>query len=407
MPVDLKSIPDVSIRMAPPKLARWIVVLIIMIGLSMVISRVLTGKNNAWISVGIPALIVGGLLFILLVIYLVQQIFANARDREREKVIIQEVRRGRRALQILAAECCTAHSQTDNPFTPVASNLLQNENVFFPQRSWRGEENIRHSQLTRAMGIKAEQHLRMLFRKLIQKLAVPLSKLPADKPIMLLLESSSSIPDEKTHALWWQAWEQSNIKQNCSCLNGSGAQVIDTWLDHNIRSDALLLVIAWQYAPENTSLSAEAITAVLLGNRLTQDTLSPVAFLHRPESGGNTLEEMQYSIAQSLDWVPVAADIPEHLWLSGVVAETDEYIALMKVIDDSALKNIDQQNGMHNFNDFLGDPGEAALWLAVVAATQSMQQQPVHHLLIIREAQNGKVWNMVVFPVATAKEGEA
>ena len=79
----------------------------------------------------------------------------------------------------------------------------------------------------------------------------------------------------------------------------------------------------------------------------------------------------------------------------------------MKGISATGLKNVDPQMGFHNFNDFLGDPGNASLWLAVAGATQSIQQQPAHHLLISRDQQTGKVWNMVVSPASSTKEGEA
>mgnify|MGYP003365638943 CR=1 FL=1 len=409
MPVDLKNMPDISIRPSPPKLARWMMVLVILIGLSIVISRMVSGENNAWLTVGFPALIMGGLLFILFVIYLVRSISANARDRERENTIIREVRRGRRALQILASECCTAHSSSDNPFSSIGSNLLKNEPVFFPQRSWRGEEDTRLSQISRADAgeIKEDQHLQALFTSLICKLAQPLSLLPVERPIMVLLEHSSSVPEDNAYALFWQAWYQSGISHPVSSLTGSGAQVIDHWLDHHICSEAVLLVVSWQYAPGNTPLSAEAVSGVLLGNRLTQNILPPLAFLHRPEAEQGTSEALKYAIRQALDWVPVAAEKPKHLWLSGVEAETDEYVALMQAIDGTGLDSVDRRSGFHNFNDFLGDPGKAALWLAIAAATQSIQLQPAYHLLISREQQNGKVWNMLVSPVTPVEECKA
>lgn len=406
MPVDLKNMPDVSVRPASPRFARWMVVLMILIGFNVVISRLVSGKNNTWLTVGVPTIVLGGILLILVVIYLLRAISANARDREREQTILKEVRRGRRALQILAAECCTAHSTADKPFTAIGSNLLKNENVFYPQLSWRGEENIRLSQIVRAGETKEEHHLQALFRALICKLAPPLSSLTADQTVVVRLEHSSSVPEEKAFVLFWEVWQLSGIQQPVSILAGSGAQTIDDWLDHHIHSESVLLVVSWQYAPANTSMSAEAISGVLLGNRLTQETLPPIAFLHRPEAGDGGRAALHYAITQALDWVPVNAEKPEHLWLSGVDAETETYATLLQVIDEVGLKSIDPLTGFHNFNDFLGDPGNAALWLAVAGATQTIRQQPAHHLLICREHENGKVWNMVVSPVTTTKEGE-
>ncbi|MBV6691223.1 MULTISPECIES: hypothetical protein [Serratia] len=62
---------------------------------------------------------------------------------------------------------------------------------------------------------------------------------------------------------------------------------------------------------------------------------------------------------------------------------------LMKAIDAAGLESVDPLTGLHNFNDFLGDAGNAALWLAVAGATQSIQQ-PAPHLLVCREHKHGK-----------------
>lgn len=403
MAVDLKNIPKTCIRSTPPRLSRWMVVLVILVGLSILLFRLLTGKNNMWLSVGIPGLFMGALLLILFLIYLQRQIFANAWDRQREKTVIQETRRGRRVLQILAAECCTAYSSADAPFASVASNLLRNENVLFPQRSWRGEENIRLSQLARTAGMSEESHLELLFSALAKQLALRLALLSENKPVRLIFECSSSLAEEQTEAIWSRAWKSRGITQPCSLISVSGMQPIDHWLDYNIQSEALLLVVSCQYAAADTHLSAEAVTGVLMGNRLTQHVLPPIALLHRPELVGESSNAFEYAIMQALDWVPVAPETPEHLWLSGMAADSDEYLAVMKAISSSSLSRIEPQT-THNLHDFMGYPGKGAVWIAVAAAAQAIQQHPAHHLLICHEQQNGKVWNMVVSPVASVKE---
>lgn len=114
---------------------------------------------------------------------------------------------------------------------------------------------------------------------------------------------------------------------------------------------------------------------MLQGNCLAQDALPPLAFLHHPVTGEGEVDALHYA-------------------------------TLMKAIDTAGLESVDSFTGLHNFNESLGNAGNADLWLAVAVATQSIQQQ-AHHLLVCREHNNGKVWNMIVFPVISAKEGEA
>ena len=46
-------------------------------------------------------------------------------------------------------------------------------------------------------------------------------------------------------------------------------------------------------------------------------------------------------------------------------AETEAYATLMKAIDTAGLESVDSFTGLHNFNESLGEAGNADLWLAV------------------------------------------
>lgn len=107
---------------------------------------------------------------------------------------------------------------------------------------------------------------------------------------------------------------------------------------------------------------------MLPGNCLAQDVLSPLAFLHCPETGEGEVDALHYAM---FFWVPTNAEKPNHLWLGGANAETEAYATLMKTID-AGLEGIDSLAGLHSFNDSLGDAGNAALYLAVAVATQSI-----------------------------------
>jgi hypothetical protein len=90
-------------------------VLVILIGLSITLSRLFTGNNNVWFSVIVPTVIIGGVIFVRFINYLVQQLVANSHDML-EKTIIQEVRRGRKGVTNIIRWCCTAHSLCETPF---------------------------------------------------------------------------------------------------------------------------------------------------------------------------------------------------------------------------------------------------------------------------------------------------
>ncbi len=409
MPVKLTTIPGPSLRPSPPTPLRWLIVLLGVIAAGILLMRFL-GKllGNTefwWFAIGIPVVFWVVLMGFRLAIYLMQQIQANAWDSRREQVILQEVRRGRRALQILAAECSTAHD-SDLQFTGIADALLRNDNKIIPQTAWNGGSSDRHSRLPVTEGLSPEAHLSATFSALLDNLAGPLSRLPPDNVVAILLESSSSIPNPRVQALWQQAWRESGICQPTTLLSGHGLSVIDHWLDHRINDNALLLVVAVQIAPEQPDMTGEAVVGLLLANRLTQKVLTPLALLHRPECALPQQETLQAGVLQAADWVPLPPDALQHLWLAGLSAGSEGYRSAIGVQGKAPLARITPGPDVHNFNEFLGCPGCAAPWLAIAAAAQAIGHSPTPHMILSSEQGSDTVWSTVVSPNASRKENE-
>ncbi|WP_181952486.1 hypothetical protein [Yersinia canariae] len=409
MPVNLNTIPGPSIRPSPPKPLRWLIVLLgfITVGILLMrfLGKMLGNTEFWWFAIGIPVVFWLVLMGFRLVIYLIQQIQANAWDRRREQVILQEVRRGRRALQILAAECSTAHD-SDVQFTGIADALLRNDNKIIPQTAWNGESSVRHSRLRVTEGLSPEAHLSAVFSALLENLTDPLSRLPPDNVVAILLESSSSVPRDRVQVLWQLAWQESGICQPTTLLSGHGLSVIDHWLDRRIKDNALLLVIAAQIAPEQPEMTGEAVVGLLLANRLTQKVLTPLALLHRPESTPPQQETLQAGVLQAADWVPLPPDAIQHLWLAGLPAISEGYRSAISVQGRAPLTRITPGPDVHDFNEFLGCPGCVAPWLAITAAAQAISHSPASHMILSGEQGSDTVWSTVVSPNASRKENE-
>jgi hypothetical protein len=77
---------------------------------------------------------------------------------------------------------------------------------------------------------------------------------------------------------------KSNITLPVEYGEGSGLSVIDRWLNERIKDKAMLLIVGLQLKPAESDNTAEAGVALLLGNRLTQEALEPLALLHRPDA---------------------------------------------------------------------------------------------------------------------------
>lgn len=412
MPVNLNTIPGPYRRPAPPKPLRWLCALVCFVGFGILLWRVMGNKAKEpsfwWLAIGASAICWTILLSCRLAVYLLWQIRANAWDKRREQVILREVRRGRRSLHILAAECEIAHSTTPRSTdADVIETLLGNEELLIAQASWQGERGIRHSRLSIAEGLAPAMQISAAFANLLERLAEPLSHLPEDNPVAIFLASSSTVSDARVRELWQQSWLDSARPQPFFFITGHGLAVIDHWLDHRIKDKAVLLVIALQIAPQQPEMTGEAVVGMLLGNRLTQKTLTPMALLHRPEFSPPQPETLQQKIVRAMDWVPLHPAVVQHLWLAGLSGSSEGYRCAVVALGQPPLAAIDPGVGIHNVNEFLGDPGRAAPWLAITAAAQAISRCPAPHMIINGEQGGDAVWTTVVSPDAAHKENNA
>lgn len=407
MPVNLNTIPAPYLRPTPPKPLSWLAALACLVATGILLMRLmgkLVSENSFWwFAIGIPVMVWLVLMGIRMAIYMMQQIQANAWDKRREQVILQEVRRGRRALQILAATFSTAHL-ANAEFTDVTEAMLGNQDMLIPQTSWKDESSIRHSRLPASEDLKPQDRISAAFAELLESFADTFTFITPDWPIAILLESSSSIPYAEVKESWQKAWERSALPQPIHFIAGRGLRVIDNWLDSHIKDKALLLVVALHIAPEITELSAETVVGLLLGNRLTQNALLPLALLHRPELSEPDDEVLRATALQAADWIPMSIDRVQHLWLTGISAKSDVYRTILKVKTSLPFTGLEQQSDMHHIDSFLGDTALAAPWLALAVATKSMGYSPVPHFIFSGEPDGENVWCCVVSPNASHKE---
>lgn len=407
MPVNLNNMPAPYLRPTPPKLLRWLVVLVCFVATGILLMRLfgkLVGDTTFWwFAIGVPVIFWLVLMAIRMAIYMMQQIQANAWDKRREQVILQEVRRGRRALQILAATFSTAHL-ANAEFTDCTEAMLRNQEMLIPQTSWKDESSIRHSRLPASENLKPQDRIAAAFAELLASFADTFDFISPNKPIAILLESSSSIPDAQIKESWQKAWQKSAFPQPVHFIKGNGLRVIDNWLDNHTKDEDLLLVVALHIAPEITEQSAEAVVGLLLGNRLTQKDLQPLALLHRPEIAGPDEEVLQACTLQAADWVPMNLDVVRHLWLSGISAKSEAYRQVLKVKTALPFTGLEQKSDMHHIDSFLGDTALAAPWLAIAVAAKSISQSPAPHFIFSGEQDSENVWSCAVSPNASHKE---
>jgi len=415
MPIRLDKIP--APLPAPPALRAWIWLLLLaallLLGAGLTLwwgREALAGQpTRFWlIALGAPLLTWCALVFVRLLVHLGKQSVTDGWNEQRQVDLVQKLRQGRRSQQILAVSLHTALREleaADGKEQQLA--LLRGQKALTVQADWlKSEEGARHSRLAVKQDEKPEMVLRRILRHVLGDVAKALAKLPQDRPLAVLVEMNSSIPEECFNTLWQEVWAEAGIRQSATRLDGCGLSVVDHWLDQRIRDQALLLVVALQLAPAEVAGSAESAVGILLGNRLTQTVLQPLAYLHRPEPAhAPTAQALRYAVCQALDWVPVSAPSIRHVWRVAINPALTETVA--SVANEVALPGKSSE-GLHDLDVFLGNPGCAAPWLAIASAVESQGNEATPHFIFSGDSTiDGRLWCSVVMPASVHKEQAA
>ncbi|MNG62918.1 hypothetical protein D3C79_211290 [compost metagenome] len=399
MPYSLKHLPECYPRPVTPKKTRWIAVLVSMLVISVIFMRIFgryIDNSHFWlVAIGTPVVVWIVTFGFRMWIWSLQDSKANGFDGRREQWILRETKRARRALQILNTTFITAHPELDKDIAAAA--MLNNQSIIASQADWKGEKSKRVSRIKVEPEDTPESFIPRLFSELITGL--PVDQFPEHASLVVVLDISSSVSLGAVRDLWQQEWLDSGIACAVEYLDGSGSVVIDSWMNNRFKETAMLLIVSLQIAPAVSNNSAEAAVAILLGNRLTQEALEPVALLHRPDPappGG--LEEGMRMAAYN---VPLKENIVKNLWLAGLTGEQRaEVIGCQNAhpaqsVEDDAVISLDTS---------MGHAGAAAPWLAIAAATEIARQTQLPQMIISGDTTQDVLWSTLITPIASRQE---
>lgn len=407
MPVNLKIIPPAAWRPNPIYFGYWFSALVVLVVVASIAGQAFDQQEegtNFWILFPCTVMLIWFLVFFMRALFwLFQHNQADGWDRRRKEILLRETRRGRRALQIL-------HVNVDLPLqeepvqTPVTL-LMEGPSILISQTGRGREDYCLHTFFpTPSIGqesndsLEPEQQDLMVFqarlKKLLADVATALASLSPKQTLTVLFEVDTSILPRRFIPAWHESLEEAGIVQPIEYVDGHGAQFIDKWLDNRINDKSLLLIIAAQVAPEMRQGSTEAMVALLLGNRLTQDMIPPLAWLHRPER--TEPQSLDEGIAQAANWVPLEAGQIKHLWLSGLTLE--ETSAVIPVMAKPLLSGVPSPAGRHNIDLIIGGAGYVSPWLAAAVAALAAQQTGSAQLAITADRDIGALWIQAITP---------
>lgn len=394
----LKNLPPLYGRPTPLNGKRWFYVLALIIFICTTLFRIfgrdIKGHDFWLLAVGIPFGCWFFLGSICVVNWVLKDLKANSYDKRREKWILIETRRSRRAFQVLSTSIITGHRVKNKG--ELLNSLIINKDIVFSQKDRAGNEGVRLSRIGDDNDNLSEVILD-IFNELIYKL--PLSYIPDTTNLVISLDWSSVITQEKIKALWAKSWSEFGSLHSVELMESIGPGVLDYWLNTRIKDNSLLLVIALQVAPNSAANSAETAVALLLGNRLMQESITPIAILHRPDP--SPVEELESGMRMAAYNVPIKDGVLKHLWLSGLNDQQHAEVVINQ--NKSPIRAVERESVI-NLDNSMGHAGAAAPWLAIAAASETAQQTQLPQMIICGDTTQDVLWSTLITPVFFRQE---
>ncbi|MCL8168391.1 hypothetical protein [Enterobacter kobei] len=399
MSYTLKHLPECYPRPKSLKFSRWLIALVAMLLVSVILMRIF-GRyfENLYfwkVALGVPIVLWSVTFASRLLLWALQDSKANAFDKQREQWILRETRKARRALQVLNATFITGHSSVAQKDTAIA--IKNNDSIIVSQVDRDGNESSRMSKISSSPQDSLKFVITNIFSQLIA--GIPFAQIPDKVPLVVFFDVTTSLPQESIRHYWDEAWQKNNITLAVEYGEGSGLTVINRWLNERIKDKAMLLIVGLQLKPAESDNTAEAGVALLLGNRLTQESLEPLTLLHRPDAAptGELREGMRMAA-----WnVPLKENIVKNLWLAGMTGEQRaEVIGCQNAhpaqsVEDEAVISLDTS---------MGHAGAAAPWLAIAAATEIARQTQLPQMIICGDTTQNVLWSTLITPIASRQE---
>ncbi|WP_201202462.1 hypothetical protein [Pseudomonas sp. S37] len=402
MAVGLEDVPGLALRPKRPRLLLWASFLLVLMLVGLLFDFLFANywgrRENLWAVFGVSFLIWLTSVCVRGLTYINQVRLADGWDDARAQDLRLRYQKGRRSLQVLEARMCTAFSPQGAIDEQRMAGLMSGEKVIRTQPFRLDGAPVRHSRLQSDGDADPESVLIEALTVVLCDLARTLSKMPDDLVLNFLLESDSELEEGRLRRIWQYVWRQSGIRQSLVAIDDSGLGVVDKWLDQDCGQNAILLVVAFQFLPEQPKGTAEVVTGLLLGGSEAPRYHTPIAFIHRPELIRGPSCEASDCALQALGWVPIEASSVEHVWRVGVDVHLSSLVAMMIAgarLPDSVGKN------MHDLDLLLGHAGNVAPWLVITIVTQAIQAGAGAQFVVSGEVfSRSDIWVFVVTPAS-------
>ncbi|MGU3416660.1 hypothetical protein ACLBW0_23920 [Enterobacteriaceae bacterium C34A] len=397
MPVWLDAIPKKAKKIPRPSMRRWLIFLGIIIIAGVSVTLLLWDEERTgvifWFSaLGLPICVWGLIFGLRRFAYKVEQIAAESRNMERERLIGEEILRGQRCAWILGTHVEVSAGSKVGELLTVINRAETNADTSQPRGC---KKPVRYAALTDFQTCLFDE-LKSTVSKLTTRIEVIVAPLPKSLPCWMMLDCDDDIFSRAKEQLEEEILQKTG--RNFRLMPERGINAFDIWLDNRWDKPGILVSITISLPATPDEGDADAIVLVVLSNRKAL-AYSDALKLHRPEKGSNAT--LTKTLSRALLWAKIKSNVLQGSWISGPL-----------LINGSGWNNACEKNEVEfslseentSIDPVLGFARHAAPWIAITLADASYEQRGVQVIAAQPAADKDEVWVTVITKETDRKE---
>lgn len=389
MPVWLDAIPEKATKVARPSTRRWLLLLVLVMlgGIALTLwgwSTERTGFVFWFTALGLPFCIWGLIFSLRRFVYKAEQVGAQSRNMERERLIEREIRRGQRCAWILGTYVQHISGNKAGTLVKAVESSTPVATVSTPRGSISA---VRYAPLT-AFQTDLETEIISTTSTLVARVQNIMETLPKDIPCSLMLDCDDDIRFRVEER--FRSELSAKTGRIFRLLAGKGLAAFDAWLDQRWEHPGILAAVTFSLPAQPDEGDADAITLVVLSNR--KAVAYPDAMcLHRPEKGQET--ELEKTLNRALLWAATDAEALKAGWHTGPVLASGS--GWNKACENNGVTfSLSKDN--RSIDPALGYAGRAAPWLAIILASAACSDNGPQVIAAQPVSDEDDVWVTVI-----------
>ncbi|MTH48935.1 hypothetical protein [Intestinirhabdus alba] len=407
MPVNLSAIPEIARRRQPPLLKRWLVALCIFIACSGLFTYWLCSVQSVdqdiifWhLFLTLPLMSWSLLFSFRWLFYLASESVADGWDRERERDIQAQIRRGQRYLLLKGVSVRLPHIVTS---ASLSRQFILPQGIALPAVADEHARSVSYqASFPDPEGTFSERVIKMLITLLEDRaLKAVLAQHSTSEPLTVVIQAGS---DDALRCI-----EHKNIQLAISSYLPVSSRIeispdfnfshIDRWLDDPGAMSALLILSVNLHTKISNGEGEAAVALLFYRGSAAEHASASIARLHRPEQSKDSAS-FNTSANQALQWGKTHAEEITSLWVAGMGMEHKARMLLTQ--NNLIFPGINENSQFIDIDIKTGRTGATSPWLAVALASDNAKQTSSPQLIVSQAEKDLANWWVIVQPVPDA-----